>query len=76
MKLKDQIKSSMVEYAVKANPRGKGNRKDYEKDIVMGGMRDASQLLQDRMRGKTDREPGPESPLTDYLKKRLKKHKR
>lgn len=60
-------------YGVTSNKQGKGNRKDWEHEMVMGGMKDASEALHDFMKGKKDREPGPESPLTEFLKRKYKR---
>lgn len=48
---------------------GKGNRKDWEREIVMGGMAAGSQALKDFMRGKKDRE----DPLTELIKRSVRK---
>lgn len=48
---------------------GKGNNLNWEREIVMGGMKAASQSLKDFVKGKKDRE----DPLTELIKRSTKK---
>ena len=68
-----ELKGHRWNHGVFVNRVGKKDNERYTKEVIMGGMKEASDAVKDFMRGKKDREFGPDSVLTDFLKKKMKK---